>query len=181
MFDVCVWCSGSLSTVCWLMFTSAPEYPNMRLEVSRYQIYPDISMDLYCNYILLGLVNSSAGLAMRSHELSENSIGYIGTATLQGTEENSAYNSRTSPTSNKVMTFSVAKATLESQISVCLSAIAKNDWIEPIEHRVYWAYWPSSLLTIEPIDHWAYRPLSLSTIEPIDHWAYWPLVIFRDF
>ena len=43
----------------------------------------------------------SAGLH-RSHELSENSLGCLGTATLQGTEENSALNSRTSPTSNKV-------------------------------------------------------------------------------
>ena len=40
------------------------------------------------------------GLTMRSRELSETSIGPLGTATLQGTEENSAYNSRTSPTSN---------------------------------------------------------------------------------
>jgi len=44
--------------------------------------------------------------------------------------------------------------------------------IQPIDHP---AYQPSSLLTIKPIDHRAYRPLSLSTIEPIDHQAYWPL------
>ena len=37
---------------------------------------------------------------MRSRELSETSIGPLGTVTLQGTEENSAYNSRASPTSN---------------------------------------------------------------------------------
>ena len=36
------------------------------------------------------------------------------------------------------------------------------------------AYWPSSLSTIEPIDHWAYIPSSLSTIKPINHQAYWP-------
>ena len=39
------------------------------------------------------------GLTMRSRELSETSIGPLGTVTLQGTEENSAYNSRSSPTS----------------------------------------------------------------------------------
>lgn len=40
------------------------------------------------------------GLTMRSRELSETSIGPLGTVTLQGTEENSAYNSRASPSSN---------------------------------------------------------------------------------
>ena len=40
------------------------------------------------------------GTTMRSRELSETSLGPVGTATLQGTEENSAYNSRNSPTSN---------------------------------------------------------------------------------
>ena len=44
--------------------------------------------------------NDGYGLTMRSRELSETSIGPLGTATLQGTEENSAFNSRTSPTSN---------------------------------------------------------------------------------
>ena len=44
--------------------------------------------------------NEGCGLTMRSRELSETSIGPMGTVTLQGTEENSAYNSRTSPTSN---------------------------------------------------------------------------------
>ena len=52
--------------------------------------------------LIVGAALTNTGLTMRSHELSENSIGYIGTATLQGTEENSALNSRTSPTSNKV-------------------------------------------------------------------------------
>ena len=52
--------------------------------------------------LIVGAALTNTGLTMRSHELSENSIGYIGTATLQGTEENSAINSRTSPTSNKV-------------------------------------------------------------------------------
>ena len=41
------------------------------------------------------------GLTFRSHELSENSLGCVGTATLQGTEDNTAFNSRTSPTSNR--------------------------------------------------------------------------------
>ena len=41
------------------------------------------------------------------------------------------------------------------------------------------AYWPSSLSTIEPIDHQAYQPssywlLNISTIEPIKDCAYWP-------
>ena len=40
------------------------------------------------------------GTTIRSRELSETSLGPVGTATLQGTEENSAYNSRNSPTSN---------------------------------------------------------------------------------
>ena len=92
--------------------------------------------------------------------------------------------------------FSVAKATLELQMSVCQSvcpSVTKTPqplriapighqayrplslWtIEPINHR---AYWPSSLSTIEPlritpINHQAYQPLSLLTIEPIDHWVY---------
>ena len=41
------------------------------------------------------------GLHLRSQELSEASNGALGTATLQGSEDNSAFNSRTSPTSNK--------------------------------------------------------------------------------
>ena len=55
--------------------------------------------------------------------------------------------------------------------SVCLS-VTKTPQplrIAPINH---WAYWPSSLSTIEPIDHRAYQPLSLSTIEPLDHHAH---------
>ena len=67
--------------------------------------------------------------------------------------------------------FSVAKETLELQMSICLSTIAQNAYIEPIDHQ---AYWPSSLSTIEHIDHWAYQPLSLLTIEPINHWVYRP-------
>ena len=89
--------------------------------------------------------------------------------------------------------FSVAKATLESQMSVCPSVRNKNpsasqnhsyrayqpsslSTIEPINHR---AYRPSSLLTIEHIDHRAidyraYQPLILLTIESIDHQVYWP-------
>ena len=53
------------------------------------------------------------------------------------------------------MKFSVAKATLELQMSVCLS-VKKTPQplrIAPINHQ---AYQPSSLLTIEPIDHRAY-------------------------
>ena len=38
-----------------------------------------------------------------------------------------------------------------------------------------WAYLPSGLLTIEPIDNQSYRPSSLLTIKPIDHQAYQPL------
>ena len=68
--------------------------------------------------------------------------------------------------------FSVTKATLELQMSVCPLVINSSEClliIEPINHR---AYWPLSLLTIEPIDHWAYRPSSLLSIEPIDHQVY---------
>ena len=53
--------------------------------------------------------------------------------------------------------FSVAKATLESQMSVHL-LVTKTPQplrIAPIDHR---AYQPSSLSTIEPINHQAYRP-----------------------
>ena len=81
--------------------------------------------------------------------------------------------------------FSVAKATLQSQMSVCLSVCHQNpsasqncsyqpsslSTIEPFDHQ---AYQPSSLSTIEPINHQAYQPSSLSTIEPIIHWAYQP-------
>ena len=75
--------------------------------------------------------------------------------------------------------FSVAKATLQSQMSVRLSVRLSQkplslselllSTIEPIDHQ---AYQPSSLLTIKPIDHQAYQPSSLSTIEPINHRAY---------
>ena len=78
--------------------------------------------------------------------------------------------------------FSVAKATLEWQMSVCMSVCLSQKplslleflllAIEPINHR---AYRPLSLLTIKPIDHQAYQPSKLSTIEPIDHRAYRPL------
>ena len=47
--------------------------------------------------------------------------------------------------------FSVAKATLESQMSVCTSV---TETPQP--------------LRIAPIGHQAYQPLSLSTIKPID-------------
>ena len=71
-------------------------------------------------------------------------------------------------------------------LSLCLSVCHRNpsasqkssyrpsslSTIEPIDH---WAYHPSSLSTIKPIDHQAYWPSSLSTIEPIDQWAHWPL------
>ena len=73
--------------------------------------------------------------------------------------------------------FSVAKATLQSQmsvrLSVCLSVteIPQPLRIALIDHR---AYQPSSLSTIEPFYHQAYRPSSLSTIKPIDHQAYQP-------
>ena len=83
------------------------------------------------------------------------------------------------------LSFSVAKATLELQLSVCLSICNRNpsasrncsyrpsslSTIEPIDHR---AYQPSTLPTIKPIgiDHRAYRPSSLSTIKPINHQAH---------
>ena len=84
--------------------------------------------------------------------------------------------------------FSVAKATLESQMSVCpsicpsvrlsqkplsLSELLQSTIkpIEPIDHQ---AYRPSNLSTIKSIDHRIYRPSNLSTIEPIDHQAYQP-------
>ena len=74
--------------------------------------------------------------------------------------------------------FSVAKATLQSQLSVCPSEIKTPQFlrIAPFDH---WAYQPLSQLTIEPIDHQFYRslshqPSSLLTIKPTDHWANQP-------
>ena len=55
--------------------------------------------------------------------------------------------------------FSVAKATLQLQMSVYLSQ-------KPLSLSEL------LLLAIEPIDHQAYQPLSLSAIEPIDKQAY---------
>ena len=73
------------------------------------------------------------------------------------------------PGTNWGAPFSVAKATLESQMSICLSVCMS----------VHQSQKPHSLsellpLTIEPIDNTAYRPSSLLTIKPIDHIAYWP-------
>ena len=52
--------------------------------------------------------------------------------------------------------FSVAKATLQLQMSVCLSVcLSVTETPQP--------------LRIAPIDHQAYRPSSLLTIEPIEH------------
>ena len=65
--------------------------------------------------------------------------------------------------------FSVAKATLESHMSVWAYWSLSLLTIKPIDH---WSYCSSSSSTIEPIDHRAYQPLSLSTIIPIDHQAY---------
>ena len=48
-------------------------------------------------------------------------------------------------------------------MSISLSSIAQNAYIEPIR--------PSSLSTIEPINHQAYHPLSPLTIEPINLWS----------
>ena len=63
------------------------------------------------------------------------------------------------------LTFSVAKATLQSQMSVRLSV-----WLSPKPLSL------SELLlsTIEPICHQAYWPSSPLTIKPIDHQAHWP-------
>ena len=68
--------------------------------------------------------------------------------------------------------FSVAKATLQSQMSVRPSVSHRNP-----SASQNCSCRPLSLSTIEPIDHWAYQPLSLLTIEPIksiNHHAYWP-------
>ena len=62
------------------------------------------------------------------------------------------------------------------RLSVCLSVTKTPQLlrIAPIDHQAYWAYWPSSLSTIESINHQIYRPSNLSTIKPINHWAYGP-------
>ena len=93
--------------------------------------------------------------------------------------------------------FSVAKVTLQSQMSVRLSvcpSVTETPQplrIAPIGHRAYRAYGLSGQSTIKPIDHGLsvrpsitetpkplrsalighrnYQPLSLLTIEPIDH------------
>ena len=69
---------------------------------------------------------------------------------------------------NCSISFSVAKATLQSQMSVCLSVTETPQplRIAPIDHRAY------QLSTIQPIDHQAYQPSSLPTIKPINHQAY---------
>ena len=57
----------------------------------------------------------------------------------------------------------------------CLYCPMSLSTIKPIINQ--WAYRPSSLWIIKPIDHRAYQPSSLSsllTIERIDHWAYQP-------
>ena len=54
---------------------------------------------------------------------------------------------------------SVAKATLQSQMSVCLS-------VSPLPKPLSLS--ELLLSTIEPINHHAYRPSSLSTIKPIN-------------
>ena len=56
--------------------------------------------------------------------------------------------------------FSVAKATLESQMYIHLSVCPSSKPLSLSELL---------LLTIKPIDHRAYQPLRLSTIEPIEH------------
>ena len=76
--------------------------------------------------------------------------------------------------------FSVAKATLESQMSVCLS-IRPSVHLSVTETPQHLRIAPSSLLTIKPIDYQAYQPSSLTTvkpvksIKPINHQAFWPL------
>ena len=65
-------------------------------------------------------------------------------------------------------TFSVAKATLQSQMSVCLSVRLKS---KPLRYQVNLLS-DLPLQCIEPIDHQAYQLLSLSTIEPTNHQAY---------
>ena len=66
------------------------------------------------------------GLTMRSRELSETSIGPLGTATLQGTEENSAYNSRSSPTSNHKVAQDEEISSPSDQKEVELETIFEN-------------------------------------------------------
>ena len=57
---------------------------------------------------------------------------------------------------------SIAKATLESQMSVSLSQKPLSLRNKPINHQ---AYWPSSLLTIEPINlFWS----SFATFKPFE-------------
>ena len=121
--------------------------------------------------------------------LSEAEVNSIYTRTRAGRsiviQENSSFIS--------ISEFSVAKATLESQMSVCPSvclsvspseiktplianvrlsvcpSVTKTPQplrIAPIDHK---AYQPSSLLTIKPINHRAYQPLSLLAIKPINH------------
>ena len=68
--------------------------------------------------------------------------------------------------------FSVAKSTLQSQMSVNLSVRLSQKPLSLSELL---------LSAIEPINHRAYRSSRLSTIKPIDHLAYQPLVFFRNF
>ena len=68
---------------------------------------------------------------------------------------------------DKILNSSIAKATLESQMSVILSVrllpIAKNDLFNCIWYLI-WAYWSSTVKpTIEPIDLWS----SFTTFKPL--------------
>ena len=59
--------------------------------------------------------------------------------------------------------FSVAKTTLQLQMSIRVSVHHKNPQPLRIAPINQWVYQPSSLLTIDPINHWAYQPSSLLT------------------
>ena len=67
--------------------------------------------------------------------------------------------------SDYIRIFSVAKATLESQMSVHLYIHLSQKPLS-ISESSYQAYLLSS---ISPINHRAYQPSSLSTIKPINH------------
>ena len=65
--------------------------------------------------------------------------------------------------------FSVVKATLESQMSVCLSVSHQNP-----SASQNCSYWPSCPSAIMPIGHHAHQPSCPSAIMPIGHHAHRP-------
>ena len=66
--------------------------------------------------------------------------------------------------------------TAQGEINNYFICITSLSCVEPVQVQktLNRTYWPSNLLTIEPIDHRTNWPSNLLTIEPIDHRTFWP-------